>query len=212
MVGSGVHHGICDQVAWSRVPPRAVPLSTGDSHLSRGLRFSAVMDNQLRSGGAGPRSVRLPDGKRRRASRWSSPGRARGARRPAPPSWTRSLAARVGLRSLPCWSRNSEALSVFHPPLLHVIMKPVARRSGTLPLAWAELFGVSGSTGFYVLHQGDGLHNTACQARIMSCRLVTAMLPMRSMSNSGTLPRTAQDWIVHAPRDSRRCSRYPRPC
>ena len=111
----GVHHNICGQVMWSRVPSRAVPLSITYFHLSKGLQFSAGMDNQLRIGVAGLRSLRLPNRRWRRTNRWSSCGHARGAWHQAPPSCSRPLAVMVGLRSPLCWSRDSKALSVFHP-------------------------------------------------------------------------------------------------
>ena len=156
----GVHHNICGQVMWSRVPSRAVPLSITYFHLSKGLQFSAGMDNQLRIGVAGLRSLRLPNRRRRRINRWSSYGRARGAWHQAPPSCPRPLAVMVGIRSPLCWSRDSKALSVFHP--CNPSLADLARSL----LALAEFFWVSGSTSLYSLHKRDSLHNMTSQTRL----------------------------------------------
>lgn len=61
MVGSGWRHNICNQVVWSRVPPRAVPAAIRVFSPTTEIPFFAVMENYLRVGVAGMRKFTPPE-------------------------------------------------------------------------------------------------------------------------------------------------------
>ena len=113
--GSGCCHNIVRSGRAEQGASQSGTLLISDLHLSKAFQASAVLDSRLSSRIADMQSARFPNTERRRTSRWCSRGRARDARHPASPSWTRPLATMVGLRPLWCWAWNWEVLSVLHP-------------------------------------------------------------------------------------------------
>ena len=69
VVGSGCRHNICDQIAWSRVRPRVIPLPISDLHLLKGFQPSAGLDSWMSSRVAGMQSARIQNRERQRPSR-----------------------------------------------------------------------------------------------------------------------------------------------